>query len=59
MAALENNERQAGQAVHWEPENLMGRMSIKELLFSNEYRHIALKGIFTSFILLAVGELYG
>ena len=36
----------------------MGKMSIGELLFSDDYRCIALKGIFTSFILLAVGGMF-
>ncbi|MCF6320777.1 MAG: cbb3-type cytochrome c oxidase subunit I [Rhizobiaceae bacterium] len=47
-----------GAKAHWKPENLTGKMSLNELLFSNEYRHIALKGIFTSLIMLAVGGIF-
>ncbi len=44
-----------GELAHWKPDNLVGKMSVKELLFSNDYRHIALKGILTAIIMLAVG----
>lgn len=58
MTAHEIDERRMGHAVHWKPENIIGDMSIRDLFFSNDYRHIALKGIFTSLILLAVGGLF-
>lgn len=58
MAAREIEERRMGNPVHWKPENLMGNMTLKELMFSNDYRCIALKGIFTSLILLAVGGIF-
>jgi len=44
-----------GKLAHWKPENLVGNMSLNELLFSNEYSHIAIKGILTSIIMLALG----
>jgi cytochrome c oxidase subunit 1 len=58
MAAREIEERRMGNPVHWKPENLMGNMTLKELMFSNDYRCIALKGIFTSLILLEVGGIF-
>ncbi len=47
-----------GYLAHWKPENLVGKMSLGEILFSNEYRHIAVKGIFTSLIMLALGGFF-
>lgn len=46
------------QAPHWPPEDLMGRLSIGELMFSNDYRVIALKGILTAVVMLALGGLF-
>ncbi len=46
------------QAPHWQPEDLLGRMTLKELFFSNDYRAIALKGILTSVVMLALGGLF-
>ena len=45
-------------AAHWKPENIAGTTTVRELLFSNDYRHIALKGIFTAFIMLALGGFF-
>ena len=47
-----------GNLAHWKPENLVGNTSLGELLFSNDYRKIALKGIFTAFIMLALGGFF-
>jgi len=47
-----------GYLAHWKPENIVGNTSLGELLFSNDYRHIALKGIFTSIIMLALGGFF-
>jgi len=41
--------------AHWKPENILGEMSLNTLLFSNDYRHLALKGILTAFLMLALG----
>lgn len=43
---------------HWQPQDLISSLSLRELLFSNDYRIIALKGILTSLILLAVAGLF-
>ncbi|NOZ32762.1 MAG: hypothetical protein GXP01_06750 [Alphaproteobacteria bacterium] len=56
--AHETNTERMGNPAHWVPENLVGNMTLKELLFSNDYRHIALKGIFTSIIMLALGGFF-
>ncbi len=58
MATHKLDQQRMGNAAHWKPENLIGNMSIGELLFSNDYRVIALKGIFTSIIMLAVGGFF-
>ncbi len=47
-------ERMGGRP-HWTPEDVIGNMSLKTLMFSNDYRHIALKGILTSLVMLALG----
>lgn len=44
-----------GNPPHWTPEDVIGKMTLSELLFSNDYRHIALKGVLTSLIMLAIG----
>ena len=41
--------------LHWEPEDLMGKTSLKDLLFSDDYRLIGLKGILASLIMLGLG----
>ena len=46
-----------GQA-HWKPEDLVGTWSIREFLFSDDYRAFALKGVLTSLILLALAGLF-
>jgi len=47
-----------GNLAHWKPENIVGTTNIRELLFSNDYRKIALKGIFTAFVMLALGGFF-
>ncbi len=58
MTTHELDSPRMGNLAHWKPENLVGNMSLRELLFSNEYRHIALKGIFTAIIMLALGGFF-
>lgn len=41
--------------LHWEPEDLIGKTSVRDLLFSSDYRLIGLKGILASLIMLALG----
>jgi len=43
---------------HWVPEDLLGSLSIKEFLLSNDYRVIALKGVLTSLVMLGLGGLF-
>jgi cytochrome c oxidase subunit 1 len=43
---------------HWMPENLLGSLSLKEFLLSNDYRVIALKGVLTSLVMLGLGGLF-
>jgi cytochrome c oxidase subunit I len=53
--AHELDQARMGVKLDWVPEDIAGTMSLKTLLFSNDYRHIAIKGILTSLVLLAVG----
>ncbi len=53
--AHELDHSRTGAAPHWKPENLIGTMPLKTLMFSDDYRCIALKGILTAFIMLALG----
>lgn len=46
-----------GNMPHWEPEDVIGKMTLRELLFSNDYRHIAIKGMLTSVVMLGLGGL--
>ncbi len=43
---------------HWKPQDLLGSWTVRELMFSNDYRAIAIKGIFTSLAMLAVAGLF-
>ncbi len=56
MASPQDMERMGG-TPHWEPENIIGRMDLKTLLFSHDYRHIAIKGMLTSLVMLGLGGL--
>ncbi len=53
--AHELDIKRTGAAPHWKPENFIGTTSFKTLMFSDDYRCIALKGILTSFVMLALG----
>ncbi|HEY5598919.1 MAG TPA: cbb3-type cytochrome c oxidase subunit I, partial [Kiloniellales bacterium] len=43
---------------HWPPQNLIGGWSLGALLFSNDYRAIAVKGILTALAMLALAGLF-
>ncbi len=49
------DHQRTGGLPHWKPEDIIGTISLKTLLFSDDYRHIALKGILTAFLMLALG----
>ncbi|PCH66093.1 MAG: hypothetical protein COC12_13740 [Rhodobacteraceae bacterium] len=55
MATMQMDDPKLGEKVHWKPEDLLSGMSLKTILFSNDYRHIAIKGMLTAFIMLALG----
>jgi len=56
MASAHDAERM-GIKPHWEPEDVIGKMTLSTLLFSNDYRHIAIKGMLTSVVMLGLGGL--
>lgn len=56
MASVHDAERTGGNP-HWEPEDVIGKMTLSTLLFSNHYRHIAIKGMLTSVVMLGLGGL--
>ncbi len=56
MASPQDMERMGG-IPHWEPENIIGRMDLGTLLFSHDYRHVAIKGMLTSLVMLGLGGL--
>ena len=56
--AHELDDVRMGGNPHWAPEDVVGKISLGTLLFSNDYRHIALKGILTSLIMLGVGGIF-
>ena len=49
------DKKRTGAKLHWKPEDIIGTISLKTLMFSDDYRHIALKGILTAFVMLALG----
>ncbi|NOZ32820.1 MAG: hypothetical protein GXP01_07060 [Alphaproteobacteria bacterium] len=53
--ASDLDTQRMGATPHWKPHNVIGEMSLRDLLFSNDYKCIALKGILTSFVMLALG----
>ncbi|NIP76840.1 MAG: hypothetical protein GTN90_13015, partial [Xanthomonadales bacterium] len=55
--ASELDATRMGETPHWEPADVVGKMTLSDLLFSNDYRHIALKGILTSVVMLGLGGL--
>ena len=58
MASMTMDDPKMGEKAHWEPEDLLSGLTLKQILFSNDYRHMALKGIFTAFIMLALGGMF-
>ena len=56
MASAHDTARMGG-TPHWEPSDIVGKMTLKDLLFSDDYRHIAIKGILTSVVMLGLGGL--
>ena len=56
MASAHDAERM-GTKPHWEPEDVIGKMTLSTLLFSDHYRHIAIKGMLTSVVMLGLGGL--
>jgi cytochrome c oxidase subunit 1 len=55
MADKELDLQRMGNLPHWDVQDLIGKMTLKSLLFSDDYRHIAIKGILTSLVMLALG----
>ena len=47
------------QVLHWEPENYLGKLTVRKLLFSNDHKAIAIKGILFSLIVAAIAGLFG
>ena len=45
-------------AVTWQPTNLLGQLTVKEFLVSNDYRVISVKGILASLLILALGGIF-
>ncbi len=46
------------QTLHWEPRDLLGTLTLKELMLSNDYKVIAIKGILTALVMLALAGLF-
>lgn len=57
MMAHELDAERMGGMPHWQPGDVIGRMTLSMLLFSNDYRHIAIKGMLTSVVMLGLGGL--
>ena len=55
--AHELDAERMGITPHWVPEDVLGKMTLGTLLFSNDYRHIAIKGMLTSVVMLGLGGL--
>ena len=52
------DEIRTGAAPHWQPEDIIGKMTLKTLMFSDDYRHIAPKGVLTSLVMLAIAGIF-
>ncbi len=52
-----HDEVRLGTKLHWDAENVLGNMTLRDLFFSNDYRHIAIKGMLTSLVMLGLGGL--
>ncbi len=48
----------ATREPHWTPEDLLGTWSLRTLLLSDDYRAIALKGVLTSLVMMALAGLF-
>lgn len=46
------------RVLRWKPEDLLGRITIREFFFSNDYRIFALKSLLTSLVMLGLGGLF-
>ncbi len=55
--ASQHDAARMGIKPDWEPEDIIGKMSLSDLLFSHDYRHIAIKGMLTSIAMLGLGGL--
>ncbi len=58
MSNMQMDDPKMGEMAHWDPRDLLSDLTVKQILFSNDYRLIALKGIFTAFIMLAFGGMF-
>lgn len=56
--AHEHDAIRTGHSPHWTPEDVIGKMTLRDLLVSNDHRHIALKGMLTSLVMLAIGGVF-
>ena len=45
-------------AVTWQPTNLLGQLTVKEFLVSNDYRVISVNGILASLLMLALAGIF-
>ena len=45
-------------AAQWPAANLLGQWTLKDFLFSNDYRIISIKGILASLMMLALGGIF-
>ncbi|MCH9000856.1 MAG: cbb3-type cytochrome c oxidase subunit I, partial [Proteobacteria bacterium] len=43
---------------HWRPEDLLGTLSVRDFLLSNDYRVLALKGVLTALVMLGLAGLF-
>lgn len=58
MNTIINEDTEPTQVLRWKPEDLLGKLTIREFLFSNDYRIFALKSVFTSLVMLGLGGLF-
>lgn len=59
IASAENAaDRDGTRMPDWAPEDLIGKTGLRELLFSDDYRLIAIKGVLASLLVMAVAGLF-
>ncbi len=59
IATAENAaDRDPARMPDWVPEDLIGKTGLRELLFSDDYRLIAIKGVLASLLVMAVAGLF-